>query len=389
MKLSIVIPSKDRSDLLSIQLNFLKSQFKDLEEIIIVDNSSSLLESKKIKSLCKQHKCIRYIKSGNLNVSDNWDLAISSARGDYVSLITDKMFFADGALLRIKKNIKLYKPDIFSWNYCYINFEKKLNLKSKVTIDNFVDFNNDKPYFFSGWQDLKNRCDAKKSRVELSIEKYNRGKICFGFYSKKILKKIKNLKGNYCKGSCPDYSSLLAALYLSKKSIHSSSTYVYFIHPGKEQKWSTGHQAHLKELFAKKLFDQLDKKIKSFFLVPNLYISQHNFVSSEFLNFLKLINKVYLFNFFNWSLYIMEDVFFSKRVWISGKTKKKQIYLFLNYIKKNLSTMEYKKIKIFFYFRAFKQFLYFKLRQLVKNLIFKSNLKIKKSFYMKNLKFKN
>lgn len=347
MRLSIIIPTKDRFELVNIQLFNLSKQKKEIFEIIILDNSDCRLEAKKIKKLAKNYSYTKYIRTGNLNIVDNWNIGLQYSCGDYTTILTDKTFFVSGALLKIKKYLKEFEPDIFSWNYSTLYFDYLRNLDSKGYYRINDEINKDIHYFYSPILELNRLAKALKPRDDYNLDEYTRGKINFGFYSKRTLKKIKLFSGRYVTGACPDYSTRLAALYLSNKALHVKFNFVFFLHSIIKDNWSTGHRAHSNEKFALNIYNQLDLSVKNSFLVPGLYISQENFVTGEFISMSRRTGKLLGFSKLNWVIMIMKDLYFKRR-WISLNSKKIQFEIFSKFVINNFTFLKRVQIIIIF-----------------------------------------
>jgi hypothetical protein len=199
---------------------------------------------------------------------------------------------------------------------------------------------------------LNRLANAKKPRDDYNLDEYTRGKINFGFYSKRTLKKIKLFLGQHVTGACPDYSTRLAALYLSNKALHVKLNFVFFLHSIIKDNWSSGHRAHSNEKFALKNYNQLNLSVKNSFLVPGLYISQENFVSGEFISMTRRTGKLLGFSKLNWVVRIMKDIYF-KRQWISLNSKKIQFKIFRKFVIHNFTFFQRVEIIILFLLRTF------------------------------------
>ena len=87
---SIVIPTKDRAFLLKDLIDTIVSQDFDDFEIIVADNSKELL-SQDLLGNYKNEARLHNVKTGNLNMADNWETAINSASGQFLLVFSDKM----------------------------------------------------------------------------------------------------------------------------------------------------------------------------------------------------------------------------------------------------------------------------------------------------------
>tara|TARA_B110000003_G_scaffold256930_1_gene274841 strand:+ start:27428 stop:28609 length:1182 start_codon:yes stop_codon:yes gene_type:complete len=128
---SIVLPTKDRPSLLKPLIESVLAQdFEDFE-LIIYDNS----DSNKIQELLKkfQDDRIKKIRTGGLNMADNWDQAISLASGKYMLLFSDKILLKKGALNFLATYLERSRAECVTWgiDICcdseMVFFEDKLN----------------------------------------------------------------------------------------------------------------------------------------------------------------------------------------------------------------------------------------------------------------------
>ena len=136
---SIVIPTRNRHETLHYTIKtVLEQSFKDYE-LVICDNNSSK-ETKEIVTSFNSEK-IKYIHSDkDLAMSDNWEFALSHARGKYITVLADNDGFIGGSLEYLYKQLlKHAMPDIIRWekNSYYwpdmdVYYTKRLGLKTGV-----------------------------------------------------------------------------------------------------------------------------------------------------------------------------------------------------------------------------------------------------------------
>src|SRR5688500_2786357 len=81
-RFSIVIFTKNRSDLIGFALESVLNQtFPDFE-VIIADNDDTDATAKVLSTY--QDSRIRYLRTGSLSMIDNWEAGVSLACGEYV-----------------------------------------------------------------------------------------------------------------------------------------------------------------------------------------------------------------------------------------------------------------------------------------------------------------
>ena len=105
IKLSIVVPTKNRHFYLKYLVNYFKSINSNKIELIIYDNSSIDLRQKFISFLSSiKDDRIRYLQDNKeLSQTENCDLAVSKASGEYISLLGDDDIFSKHILTQIEQ----------------------------------------------------------------------------------------------------------------------------------------------------------------------------------------------------------------------------------------------------------------------------------------------
>ena len=111
---SIIIPTKDRPFLLEIAINsVLRQSFEDFE-IVIVDNNNNDDTLKVIKEYSDVR--IKYFKTGELNMPDNWEVAFDKTQGKYITVLTDRLYYSNSnSLLYIKDALLKTNSGVCSW----------------------------------------------------------------------------------------------------------------------------------------------------------------------------------------------------------------------------------------------------------------------------------
>lgn len=121
---SILLPSRDRLELLKLAIQSVLEQDLDDYEIIVSDNASSENYLEYITSLHEVR--IKYLRSETaLSVTDNWNKALDAAIGTYVLMLGDDDALAPGALAYLKYIIERYRaPQVIyvkAYHYLYPN----------------------------------------------------------------------------------------------------------------------------------------------------------------------------------------------------------------------------------------------------------------------------
>jgi len=117
---SIVIPTRDRSGLVSSLIwSLLEQNFANFE-ILICDNSNNN-STQEVLSKFNDDRIIN-IRTGNLGMSENYNAGINSATGKYLMCISDKGFLKQGALSYLHELIIAENHQCITWaldNFVY------------------------------------------------------------------------------------------------------------------------------------------------------------------------------------------------------------------------------------------------------------------------------
>lgn len=120
--ISILLPTKGRANaVVGAIKSVLKQDISDCE-LIIVDNNIDDETRKKVLPFLKDN--ILYYKTGGLDMCQNWEYALSKARGIYMIVLEDKMRLYPAALSEIKNNIFRSNSDVLIWAWDVMSNEK-------------------------------------------------------------------------------------------------------------------------------------------------------------------------------------------------------------------------------------------------------------------------
>lgn len=101
MKFTVVIPTRERADVLYSALESATSQDFDDLEIIVSDNASE--DNTRDVVLSKADDRVRYIRTDRrLGMTGNWEFAMSHVTGDWVTIIGDDDALLPGSLARVR-----------------------------------------------------------------------------------------------------------------------------------------------------------------------------------------------------------------------------------------------------------------------------------------------
>ncbi len=116
-RFSVVIPTKDRSELVAIAIASVRRQSCEDWELVISDNSDDDSTRAVVDALPGDAR-VRYFRSGGLSMPDNWEFAISKAEGEYLCLLEDKQALHFDAFERLSRVIdEGDRPEVVRWEW--------------------------------------------------------------------------------------------------------------------------------------------------------------------------------------------------------------------------------------------------------------------------------
>jgi cephalosporin hydroxylase len=121
-KFSVLLPSKDRPELLMRAIESVRRQSVKDFEIIVSDNASSVPYAELIASLGDER--IHYVRiDRSVPVTDNWNNALCYAKGDYVVMLGDDDALPSGYFEVMLATIaQFHEPEVIycaAYHYCY------------------------------------------------------------------------------------------------------------------------------------------------------------------------------------------------------------------------------------------------------------------------------
>ena len=123
MKISFLIPSKNRLDLLKRAVTSILDQAKGAIEIVVSDNASADDYKSYVRSL-NDDRIIYYRQPTPVSVTENWRSALSRATGDYILMLGDDDALAPGFFSAVGQYLTNNGPDVIylaAYHYCYPN----------------------------------------------------------------------------------------------------------------------------------------------------------------------------------------------------------------------------------------------------------------------------
>lgn len=117
-RVSIVIPTRNRAHLLKMALpSALHQTFQDLE-ILVSDNYCGNEETRKVYESFQDSR-LRYVRTDRLlAMPDSWEFALSHAKGEYVTFLTDDSYLLCYAVEKALAALDEFKRELVAWDTC-------------------------------------------------------------------------------------------------------------------------------------------------------------------------------------------------------------------------------------------------------------------------------
>lgn len=121
MKISFLIPSKDRLSLLSHAIESIRTQPELDYEIVVVDNASAETYEPYIRELGDPRVVFKR-QAAPVSVTENWKQSLALASGDYILMLGDDDALAPDFSATVGEYLARDEPDVLylaSYHYCY------------------------------------------------------------------------------------------------------------------------------------------------------------------------------------------------------------------------------------------------------------------------------
>ncbi|WCH22665.1 glycosyltransferase [Aeromonas salmonicida] len=225
---SIVLPTRDRPDLVLNVLKALELQtFSDFE-VIISDNGCNAFCEHVVTPFLKD-KRFKYKRSPyHMNMCDSWEFAIGSAQGKYITVFGDKFILRSDALSLMAGEISKSSPDVLTWQYEFFDVKQS---KNEILYGGFH------PLLKPGKAKKYNPALELKRRFSFDFPLFCRsnkpidsyGKIYSGVVKTEVLTQIKDRYGRIFHPMSPDFTSMIAILNESKICVDLNQTLMLVI----------------------------------------------------------------------------------------------------------------------------------------------------------------
>lgn len=273
-RFSVVVPTRDRPDLLAFCLQSLAEQTFDDVEVIVADNPVSAPARDVFERWSRDGW--QYLNPGQpLAMHDNFELACSRARGDLVAVVIDKTVLHPSALELAERALEgAAEVDIVTWwndGYNPLDEEHEPGRGHFVPAAAPVDVT-----VYDPRADLARRFDNVERRGRDPVH-YVRGKIVFGAYSRRLLDRIRGEVGRLFHPLAPDYTSMVPACVLAETAVDLGRPLLVSYNSarsnGRRQAVDAGHARLFIEGVNPAIVDELP--------IPGVYASQHNVVAYD------------------------------------------------------------------------------------------------------------
>jgi glycosyltransferase involved in cell wall biosynthesis len=215
--LTIVVPTRDRPEMVDHTLYSLSKQTFNDFEVIVSDNY--------VNASCKHifdkydNKNFRYLHPEEpLSHCDHWDYACRFAKGKYVMILGEKYMMYTFAVSKIFEYASSNEyPDIINW---WSEQTVPSNPSDMASCDtqfiqyspSFLKFTPKQPCFYDSKEELKRRRNNGVFNITKEKGLYFRGKLYIGAYKKDLIDRIVKKHGRLFPPYGPDFTSLTLGL---------------------------------------------------------------------------------------------------------------------------------------------------------------------------------
>jgi hypothetical protein len=273
-RFSVVVPTRDRPDLLTFCLESLAAQTFDDFEVIVSDSPTLRSSQSVFERWAGSHW--RYVRREvPVPMHENFELGCSGAKGEYVAVLIDKTLLHPTALEVADRALGANcDVDIVTWrNEGYNPIDEAHNPGRGRSGPSGV-FS--EPSFYDPAAELARRFANAGRRGSDPIH-YVRGKIVFGAYSRGLLDRVRDATGRVFHALAPDYTSMVPACVLSKRALDLGRPLLLSYHSQR----SNGRRQSIDPAHARAFIEAIEPNIIDALPIPGLYASTHNVVAYD------------------------------------------------------------------------------------------------------------
>lgn len=281
---SIVIPTKDRPEYVSIALESIERQDFGDYEVVISDNAAS--NPCKSAIARKRDARLKYFRNErSLGMCDSFEAAIRHANGKWVMVLGDKSILYPDALGKLYKAIEKNQPEIINFSQDWlkpINAEKDLVCgklsKKKKTGGTY-------------WADTQKALRDHLSCHQLfggTDDLWYIGCILYGgVYAESFIGKVRGSheSGRFFEGVVPDRYGAVDALCKAEKVLFlDDNITIYNTSRSDKHTWNSVSKKGLDEINAFVRESRRDVDYTESLLIPGVTASVNNILASDYLN---------------------------------------------------------------------------------------------------------
>jgi glycosyltransferase involved in cell wall biosynthesis len=324
--ITLIYPTRHRPSFIKQALQILERQRYADFEVVVSDNFADPAQS--CEPACRESHLANLVYTRPptaLGMVDNWNHALQFARGDYVCVLTDKMFLLPDALARIASAIQSAgDPDIATWTSDFYTPADFADYFGPGQYGSASPRLRTAPYRgFSPGAELSRRGRAEVARTELSNADYCRGKLVFGAYRRDLLEAVVRRFGSVFHNINPDYTSMILGLSAARSAIEIQASCVVSV----VTDISNGVLSDASDAAALAYLGSLagwPGTILPNLLVPGVYASQHNWVAHDYITLRRRFDLTFDLDVITWLAYVWEDIHRPSRQWSSELVEAEQ-----------------------------------------------------------------
>lgn len=255
IKFSVLIPTRNRLDLLKEAIASVRSQSYDNWELIVSDNCSDD-DVEGYLHLLGDDRIIYYRQPATVSVTDNWNTANDMATGDYMIMLGDDDALVPDALEILEKRIADGHPQVISF-MAYLYLQPNVDPHEKTGDVNLIN-----PFSlinFTEGQTLSLDWRRRVIKKCLSFERAIGYNMQFYCYSKEMVRILQGY-GKFYEPPYPDYYTTSMCMLLAENFVYipkvlavigiTPKSYGYYYRNNIEREGMTFHKEENYRLYA-------------------------------------------------------------------------------------------------------------------------------------------
>lgn len=217
MKISIVIPSRERGRYLQHSLETATAIDDPDLEIVVSDNASTD-NTRDVAEGCGDPR-VRYVNTGSrLSMRQNFELGLTTSTGDYVIMFGDDDGIIPGQFPFLRRVLEREQPDTLSWDFLTYGWPIEGYGRKVGGLRLRRDKCFGSPYRIDGKDRLRAlECGHSSMDEPLPV-------LYHGCMSRRYLDRLKGPTGDYFKSMSPD-------LYISFRALQHGGDFMHLHHP--------------------------------------------------------------------------------------------------------------------------------------------------------------